>query len=216
MSDSRDLGRVFGGIALTDDFVTIYNTESETDLRRSLASVAHVYGWDVSEEVVIPGWGRIDLVLEDDSTYLVELKIDLTKPARVRRAFQQADGYGRWWTTNKGQPADVFLVGADMDDAVIKGVADAYYNVWPRTISDILYFLEGGGFRGTDLSRKIRRARALKRAGRAAEISQIYTQALNRLSGHLPDPPEASLTPDPTGAASCPPAGSGTTPAGAA
>lgn len=163
--------------------MTIYKTAVEVDMRRSLASVAHAYGWDVSEEVVIPGWGRIDLVLEADTTYLVELKVDLTKPARVRRAFQQADGYGRWWTTNKGRPADVFLVGALMDDGVIGGVADAYYSVWPRSIVGLLHFLEAGG---TEAGREVRRARAVARSARVAEISKIYDQALARLSGHTP------------------------------
>lgn len=206
--DPRDLAAIFGGVTVVDDFVTVYLTKSETDLRRRLATVAHVYGWNVSEEVVIPGWGRIDLVLEDDGTHLVELKIDLTKPARVRRAFQQADGYGRWWTTHKGRPADVFLVGADLDLTVVNSVADTYYNVWPRTTSSLLNFLESGG---TDTGRKIRRARAKRRAARVAEISGIYAQALSRLPEPAPAP-ESTPAPELAGAALSPPASSGESP----
>lgn len=185
--DPRDLDAAFGGTALhkTDGAPTIYLTRSEAELRRRLAAVAHAYGWDVSEEVVIPGWGRIDLVLEDDKTHLIELKIDLTKPARIRRAFQQADGYGRWWCANKSRAVDVYLVGYEMNWTTITSVADAYYTVLPRSISGLLNFFEAGG---TDVGLKFRRARAMRRSDRAAEVSQLYTRALERLIANTPEP----------------------------
>jgi hypothetical protein len=171
---SRDIKGAFGGITLDEDFVTVFKTRTEADLRRSLASVAHAYGWDVSEEVVIPGWGRIDIVIETSSTYLVELKIDLTRPAKVRRAFQQADGYGRWWTANRGRAADVFLVGADIDYAAIAGVEGAYPSVGAKSIAEILGFFERGGD-AADFS--LRRARTAERALAFAELGTIYSQA---------------------------------------
>lgn len=184
--DPRDLATVFGGVTLNEgQYPTVYLTKSEADLRRSLASVAHVYGWDVSEEVVIPGWGRIDLVLQDDWTHLVELKIELTKPAQVRRAFQQADGYGRWWTTNKSKAVDVHLVAVEIEWPLVNGVADAYYTVAPRSLAGLLGFLETGG---TERGRAVRRRRAKIRTRQAGRIGGLYAAALARISPNNPAP----------------------------
>lgn len=186
-ADPRNLDSLFGGITLgDDDFPTVYLAKSETALRRSLASVAYAYGWDVREEVVIPGWGRIDIVLDaPGETYLIELKIELTKPARIRRAFQQADGYGRWWVANVGRPTDTFLVGAEVDEAAIAAIADAYLiSVAWKTVGSLLHFLEHGRF-GDDPSP----ARALKakaRADRALRISDFHAHVARRLAGVQP------------------------------
>lgn len=114
---------------------------SESDLRASLAEVAALFGWDVEEEVVVPGWGRIDLVLRPSRVakpYLVELKLALKKPNEVRRAFQQADGYGRWWTKEKGE-ANTPLVVADAPNlSIVTPVADAYPAIPFRTVDDFL------------------------------------------------------------------------------
>jgi hypothetical protein len=184
-ANHRNMDATFGGITLGPDaFPTVYLSKSETDLRRSLASVAYAYGWDVREEVVIPGWGRIDIVLGDtDGTYLVELKIELTKPARIRKAFQQADGYGRWWAANVGRPADTILVGLEVDAAALATVADAYLlNVSSKSVGDFLYFLEHGKY-GSGCSARARMAKT--RAGRAAQISEFHSAAASRLEGAI-------------------------------
>jgi hypothetical protein len=184
-TNHRDPSVTFGSITLgPESFPTVYLSKSETDLRRSLASVAYAYGWDVREEVVIPGWGRIDIVLDaPDETYLVELKIDLTKPARIRRAFQQADGYGRWWAANVGRPTDTILVGSKVDEAAVAVVADAYLlGVAWRDVGTMLYFLERGRY-GSDCSARAKKAKV--RAARAAEISDFHSAAASRLEGAI-------------------------------
>lgn len=178
----RDLSAVFGGITLgPDSFPTIYLHDSEVELRRSLASVAYAYGWDVQEEVVIPGWGRIDIVISAaGETYLIELKIDLTKPARIRKAFQQVDGYGRWWAENRGMATDVFLVGSKIDDQAIDPVARAYPSVGPKSMGHLISFLEHGS-----LSQSAKYSRALasqNRASRADRIYEFHRKAADRLA----------------------------------
>jgi hypothetical protein len=184
-TDRRDLKVIFGGIALgPNSFPTVYLSKSEVELRRSLASAAYAYGWDVQEEVVIPGWGRIDIVLTaGPENFLIELKLDLTKPAKIRRAFQQADGYGRWWSSNRGHAADVFLCALEMDDTAVAAVAAAYLCVGPKSISQLLAFFEhGGSARG----RMARANRAKARAERAAFISEFHAAASTAMAKHLP------------------------------
>jgi hypothetical protein len=115
------------------DRMVIKHWTCEADFRRQLARLAFVYGWDVREEVVIPGWGRIDIILDDadrpDYPILTELKLELRRPADVRRAYQQADGYGRWWKTTKGQMAEVVLTALDYDKDLVRSVGDAYPEV---------------------------------------------------------------------------------------
>lgn len=121
-------------------FKITYRTEA--DLRASLAELASLYGWDVEEEVVVPGWGRIDLVLragDDLPPYLVELKLALTKPSEVRRAFQQTDGYGRWWAKERNEANVPLLVAKAPDMSIVTPVADAYPGVPFRTINDFIY-----------------------------------------------------------------------------
>lgn len=104
----------------------------EVGLRRNVAVVARAYGWNVQEEVVVPGWGRIDLVLTEPApspAFLVELKLDLTKPAKVRKAFQQADGYGRWWAAHRSQPSYTYLVSVDCDPVHVSVAQQVYPHV---------------------------------------------------------------------------------------
>lgn len=104
-----------------------YRTEAQ--LRSNLAELATFYGWWVEEEVVIPGWGRIDLVLREDPAtrpYLVELKLELSKPSEIRRAFQQADGYGRWWSKERGEANTPMVVAKAPNRPAVDLVADAY------------------------------------------------------------------------------------------
>lgn len=115
---------------------------SETDLRKSLAMLARAAGWLVQEELVVPGWGRIDLVLREEvflPPYLVELKLDLTKQAAVRKAFQQADGYGRWWSTTRGEAATVIVVPAEFDDGLMSAVQAAYPTLQWHGLSEFIY-----------------------------------------------------------------------------
>lgn len=111
---------------------------TEADLRSSLAELAAVYGWDAEEEVIVPGWGRIDLVLRSAPKarpFLVELKLALNKPNEVRRAFQQADGYGRWWSKERGEANTPLVVAKAPNMDIVTPVADAYPAVPFRTIS---------------------------------------------------------------------------------
>jgi hypothetical protein len=107
-----------------------YSTEAEA--RTAFRQLAEAYGWLVQEEVVIPGWGRIDLVLRSAATaspVLVELKKELKKPSEIRKAFQQADGYGRWWALHKDESVVSALVGVHCDWTQVQPVADAYPQV---------------------------------------------------------------------------------------
>ncbi|KND45333.1 hypothetical protein IQ64_07600 [Streptomyces stelliscabiei] len=107
-----------------------YSTEA--DARTAFRQLAEAYGWLAREEVVIPGWGRIDLVLrstEAASPVLIELKKELKKPSEIRKAFQQADGYGRWWALHKDESVTSLLVGMECDWAQVQPVADAYPQV---------------------------------------------------------------------------------------
>lgn len=127
---------------LPHPFQIFYRTEA--DMRASLAELAAFYGWDVEQEVVIPGWGRVDLVLRQDKgakPYLIELKLVLKKPSEVRRAFQQADGYGRWWTREHGEANTPIVVAEAPDMSVITPVADTYPAVPFRTTYGFMHGL---------------------------------------------------------------------------
>ena len=192
LPNPRDLEAVFGGIGFADERPAILSTTVEADFRRSLASFAYAYGWTVQEEVVIPGWGRIDIVLDAaGQTFLIELKIDLTKPARIRRAFQQADGYGRWWSANRGRPADVFLCGAQVDDQAVSSVAFAYPMVGAKSVPALLGFMSRGGSPAGVLARAYAAKRRAERAsvvGRfiraaAVDLEKVHQGALIEDSG---------------------------------
>lgn len=149
---------------------------TETDMRRGLAKLAFAYGWSVQEEVVIPGWGRIDLVLSDPSpgSILIELKRLLAKPSEVRRGFQQADGYGRWWVANHGEPAQVILcAGAATTDT--STVDAAYPEVRFLLIGQVMAGLRVWG----DLQARGRVARA--RAAELRGLLEVHDHAVAEL-----------------------------------
>lgn len=105
---------------------------SEAELRSGIARVADAYGWIVEEEVVVPGWGRIDLVLRASPRnlpLLVELKLDLLKASDVRKAYQQADGYSRWWAKENSEANTPVLVSNKADMTLISSIGDAYPTV---------------------------------------------------------------------------------------
>ncbi|MEH0657692.1 hypothetical protein QA860_08095 [Streptomyces stelliscabiei] len=115
-----------------DDNKIVVSYATEAHARTAFRQLAEAYGWLVEEEVVIPGWGRVDLVLRSspsEKPLLIELKKELRKPSEIRRAFQQADGYGRWWSTHKAETTTSILVGIQVDWERVGPVADAYPEV---------------------------------------------------------------------------------------
>lgn len=188
-TDRRDLGSIFGKTDVREGRTWVrFNNEAE--LRRALATIAHGYGWLVEEEVVVPGWGRIDLVLRQSELShprLVELKLDLRKPSAIRRAFQQADGYGRWWVQHHCEPATVTLAGADVDAEAMDPVARAYPEVGWRTVSDLMARL------CTWDDPRLRRHRAISRRRRIADLAALYDHLHDSLDA-VTKPPEESTT----------------------
>jgi hypothetical protein len=184
--DPRDLDQVFGDVRRDDDGegLRISAGRNEAELRRNLASAAHAYGWFVEEEVVVPGWGRIDIVLRDgvSAPLLIELKLDLIKPAQVRRAFQQTDGYGRWWTQERGEAADTLLVGLRVDWELMASVHRAYPSVGWGTAGSLLRRLQT---RGDDRARILRRRRSADRLRTLRALAKAYEAAIQQLP---PDP----------------------------
>lgn len=145
------------------DGALFVNWKNEAELRSGIARVARAYGWWVREEVVVPGWGRIDLVLRREvagKPFLVELKVALNKPNEVRRAFQQADGYGRWWTQHHDEANTAIVCSPKPNMQIIQPVADAYPTVPYRSVSALL-----GGL----LSWNVERSRVDAAAERVAE-----------------------------------------------
>lgn len=183
-ADRSALHRAFGDVVVSDggDYVTIARGPSEARIRTALASLSFLHGWDVQEEVVVPGWGRIDLILRDgvSAPTLIELKIDMTKPARVRKAFQQADGYGRWWTECKRETPNVVLIGVDVDSAILDPVASAYLSVHCMAIGLFIGFLETGGTKaGRSKRAEVMRARRAG-ANRLAELHRVAEESVTR------------------------------------
>lgn len=172
---------VFGpkpGLKLDTEHGPVISYRTEADMRRGLAKLAYAYGWNVQEEVVIPVWGRIDLVLWDPTpgSILIELKRELAKPSEVRRGFQQADGYGRWWTSNRGEPARVILAAGAVSVDVAP-VADAYPEVQFHTIGQVMAGLGAWG----DLRHRIGIATA--RADELCGLLEVHDFAVKRLDG---------------------------------
>ncbi|WP_433078983.1 hypothetical protein ACQP1P_38870 [Dactylosporangium sp. CA-052675] len=132
-------------LVAVDGQIKIQNWRNEIDLRKQLARLAHLYGWNVSEEVVVPGWGRIDIVLEDEDLpnkpILIELKLEIRRPSEARKAFQQIDGYGRWWKATRNQGAELVLCVVDHEPAVTRPVADAYPEVSLHSAGEVMAFL---------------------------------------------------------------------------
>ncbi len=182
--DRAALHRAFAEVIISDtgDYVTIARGRTEAHIRTALASLAFLYGWEVEEEVVVPGWGRIDLILRDgmSAPMLVELKIDLTKPARIRKAFQQADGYGRWWAECKREHANAALVGIDVDSVALDPVASAYLSVQCMAVGLFIGFLETGGTKAGRVKRaEVMRARRAA-ADRLASLHRAAEETINR------------------------------------
>lgn len=87
---------------LRDDATRLTYTD-EASLRGGFAAMAYLHGWSVRQEVVIPKWGRLDLVIDHPKSgwaVPIEFKLLMTRQGQVRKAFQQADGYARWLREN--------------------------------------------------------------------------------------------------------------------
>lgn len=172
---------VFGprpGVKLDTEHGPVISYRTEADMRRGLAKLAFAFGWSVQEEVVIPVWGRIDLVLWDTApgSILIELKRSLTKPSEVRRGFQQADGNGRWWATNRGEPAQVILSAAAAPVDVTP-VAAAYPEVQFLLIGEVMARLATWG----NPQQRIGIAQA--RADELCGLLEVHDHAVKRLDG---------------------------------
>lgn len=170
-----DSGR--GRIRYQDDKFRI-SYKSEVEARSGLAAMAHACGWLVQEEVVVPGWGRIDLVLREASEsrpILVELKVDLIRPRDIRKAFQQADGYGRWWTRVRGEVNLPLLVGCNVDQAAVAPIADTYPEVGIYAASSLVAWLPIG------LEPHNRLWRATERTAALRQRLTVHEEALVKL-----------------------------------
>lgn len=166
------------GLRLDTENGPIISYRTEADMRRGLAKLAYAFGWNVQEEVVIPVWGRVDLVLWDSSpgSILIELKRTLAKPSEVRRGFQQADGYGRWWVTNRGEPAQVILAaGAASVD--VAPVAAAYPEVRYLLVGQVMAGLITWG------NPSLRLGVASERADELFRLFEVHDHAVKVLGG---------------------------------
>lgn len=188
MRDPRLIANIFGAVSARSSAAgggptcLVKPETSENELRRSLATVAHAYGWIVEEEVQVPGWGRIDIVLRDggDFPYLIELKLDLTRPAQIRKGLQQVDGYGRWWTKEYGEPARTYLVGLEIDRGKADDMADAYPSVSVFSAEQLLF---GMRVWGTSHSVRFRAVVAAQRRRELQSVTDAYAAALAELYG---------------------------------
>jgi hypothetical protein len=162
-----------------DDGKIVMTYVTEADARSAFGQLAEVYGWIAEEEVVIPGWGRVDLVLRSahaEKPLLIELKRELRKPSEIRKAFQQADGYGRWWSTHRSESATSILVGIQTDWSRVRPVADAYPEVGVLdgpTLMDRLI--------NWDRSPDHRALRAHDRLARLTTLLEVHRHAVDQL-----------------------------------
>lgn len=188
--DPRHVPHIFGTLEVRSEAdgggptCTVRSNTPETELRLSIASIAHAYGWIVEEEVPVHDGGRIDIVLYDGDRphHLIELKLDLTKRARVRRAIQQIDGYGRWWAHKGGKPASTHLVGLTVDLPMAVGMADAYPSVNVFSVEQLLYGLR---IWGDPCGRRFRRIVAAQRLADLQRVSGAYRAAIADLDEDL-------------------------------
>ncbi len=154
----------------------------EASVRRGFARLARASGWfEVQEELVVPGWGgRIDLFLRADrasAPYVLEFKVDLTLPANIRRAFQQVDGYSRWWTAEHGEESIPILVACKQDGPALSRIADVYPQVTYWGVGALINRIVAGGLRPDDAS--CHRARiAMQRVHLLEQELRVHRAAL--------------------------------------
>lgn len=186
--DPRDLGRIFGSLqpAMAGKGASFMPVGPEATLRVNFASTAHAYGWLVEEEVAIPGWGRIDLVLRDGvgHPHLIELKINLARSSEIRRALQQADGYGRWWVQAHGEAAQSHLVGCHVDKGLLASMSAAYPEV---DAGDLGLLTRGLRWWGCNEGIHARHARSISRLRNLRRVTLAYEAALDEMDADLRD-----------------------------
>lgn len=156
------------------------NYASEFDLRDGLARIAHLCGWDVETEHVVPGWGRPDLYLRAHGVCLaVELKLDLTTASRCRKAVQQSDTY------LKAMPevSWVFLSAPHINLELAAPYMDAYPGVDVRSISSLVHFLKGH-LQTMDTRHRV----ALARFQESAADLEIHRRVLSDLANFKESP----------------------------
>ena len=129
-------------IVFREDGTFRFTYTDEASVRRLVAKVARAAGWfEVREEVQIPGWGTVDLVVRSAAgrpPVLVELKLELTRIASVRKAYQQVDGYTRGWRAVFGEESVAMLAACKQDADSINRVGQAYPKVHPAPVRDLV------------------------------------------------------------------------------
>lgn len=174
-----------------DGYTVAYGVEA--DLRDGLAQVAHLAGWDVETEHVVPGWGRPDLYLRaSDFVIAVEIKTDLSTPSRCRKAVQQAAGY----RVALPEASTVYLVAAHINREAMAPYEAAYPNVAIETAVQFLRTL-GGLKRGLSHRHKI----ALDRFRGSERALDMQRRILRDLSWYDRSPLGANVPSDAPAAA---------------
>lgn len=122
---------------------------TEDDLQEGLADYAATLGLDVKREVDLYGQGRADLLLTLDGgarLVVVEVKKELTKPAKVRAAIQQADFYGRLLADRRAVPVSTILYAPEIDWSVVGRESRLYLSVDVFELHDVLSTFRGAAF----------------------------------------------------------------------
>lgn len=160
---------------IQDDLVHVqYRDESQ--LRDALARYAWLAGWNVDTEHHLPGWGRPDLYLTapESDNFAVELKINLTSSAAVRRAFQQAEMYR---TALTDRPlTTVLLVAMEFDETLIRQYDRRFIHVEFCDLYLFMYRLQTE--EGTESRHRI----ALHRHSQLLSEMQVSTHVLGRMA----------------------------------
>lgn len=184
MSDELTKAEI-GNATITSEAVW-YSTEAS--LSDGIAAHAEVYGWTTRREVVIPNWGRLDLILTSPLgvNIAVEVKLQLAQPAQIRKAFMQADGYRRWLGENYVDDLDVtevYLAAAKIGWDAVKPVWSLYPGVKFASVPTVLERIWNGD-RDADVDRYQLRVMQLRQE-RLARIMQVRTEAIARVETRL-------------------------------
>lgn len=163
----------------------------EAGLSEAMATYAHLHGWFVQREIVIPGWGRLDLVLTEpggSEALAIELKLTLRQAAAVRKAFQQAEGYRRWLKSNPsafGESARLILSSPTnrTDPDLVSSVNELYPSVSYHSVSEVLGHLTR--YPSRDFGIGMRRELAAERLERAQREVQLRQAAIAEMEADL-------------------------------
>lgn len=129
-------------VVFREDGTFRFTYTDEASVRSVIAKVARAAGWfEVREEVQIPGWGTVDLVVRSAAgrpPVLIELKLELTRIANVRKAYQQVDGYTRGWRAVFGEDSVAMLSACQQDADSINRVGQAYPKVQRAPVRELI------------------------------------------------------------------------------